>query len=601
DGELHHHHHPHQQHHRSPGSSDQKDLQPLVEEDKEEGKDEGGGGGGAEDPDNTTETSEREERTSRRMLSRDSSQDYTDSTGVSLHDFLVNTLTNNPRDRITLLKLEQDLLDFISNNESQKRKFPPMTSYHRMLLHRVAAYFGMDHNVDPSGKAVVVNKTAGTRVPDQKFCDHILDEGPVDRGFQKRYILNRDHRGGPPPPPSWGGGEAGGLRGRAAGPGVVRGDSSASSRSPGRHSETGSESSGSVGSSSCSLPRPPLLALAPPPPRAPQSAGASHRQGNARGPKADPTEGPPLASFYVLPLETAAGMMPGGVLVNVHTGQPILGPDGCVTVHSAAPPPNAGRRQPPPVQPVHVVAQQPPANHHHGQADDALGAHFGHMTLGGGGSVNSCHCASTHYAHPTNQQQPYGVPPSTALTAYSCPPTQSLHAQHQGVYPPAPAPGMLVMQLPGPPQPYHPPPQLGIPPDSDAQSSVRPGSRTSTPALSALLGHPGAIQGPHTAPPTMPFLAHLHHLKHHQHQQQHRLPTAFCPAGQGEACCPLVATPLHCKPLLRPHLLHHHHHHHTARVVTDHQIVPVLPPSPGGPWGPGRGRPERFSSPPTSA
>ena len=47
---------------------------------------------------------------------------------------------------------------------TQRRKFPPMTSYHRMLLHRVAAYFGMDHNVDPSGKSVVINKTTNTRM-----------------------------------------------------------------------------------------------------------------------------------------------------------------------------------------------------------------------------------------------------------------------------------------------------------------------------------------------------------------------------------------------------------------------------------------------------
>lgn len=51
-----------------------------------------------------------------------------------------------------------------SPSRSQKRKFPPMTPYHRMLLHRVAAYFGMDHNVDPSGKSVVINKTTNTRM-----------------------------------------------------------------------------------------------------------------------------------------------------------------------------------------------------------------------------------------------------------------------------------------------------------------------------------------------------------------------------------------------------------------------------------------------------
>uniref|UniRef100_A0A672FDN1 R3H domain containing 1 n=1 Tax=Salarias fasciatus TaxID=181472 RepID=A0A672FDN1_SALFA len=126
---------------------------------------------------------------SRKPLSRDSSQDYTDSTGIDLHEFLVNTLKGNPRDRVLLLKLEQDILDFISNNDSQRRRFPPMTSYHRMLLHRVAAYFGMEHNVDPSGKAVVINKTSSTRIPDQKFSDHVQDDS------QQRYILKRDDSG----------------------------------------------------------------------------------------------------------------------------------------------------------------------------------------------------------------------------------------------------------------------------------------------------------------------------------------------------------------------------------------------------------------------
>ncbi|KAK9968957.1 hypothetical protein ABG768_027174 [Culter alburnus] len=131
------------------------------------------------------------EKMPHKMLSRDSSQEYTDSTGIDLHEFLVNTLKNNPRDRMMLLKLEQDILDFISNNESQRRRFPPMTSYHRMLLHRVAAYFGLDHNVDQTGKCVIINKTSNTRIPDQKFSEHIKDDKTDD--FQKRYILKRDN------------------------------------------------------------------------------------------------------------------------------------------------------------------------------------------------------------------------------------------------------------------------------------------------------------------------------------------------------------------------------------------------------------------------
>uniref|UniRef100_A0A669PCV3 R3H domain containing 1 n=1 Tax=Phasianus colchicus TaxID=9054 RepID=A0A669PCV3_PHACC len=118
-----------------------------------------------------TEKEKSSDKLHRKMLSRDSSQEYTDSTGIDLHEFLVNTLKNNPR--------------------APRKKFPPMTSYHRMLLHRVAAYFGLEHNVDQSGKSVIVNKTSNTRIPDQKFCEHIKDEKSDD--FQKRYILKRDN------------------------------------------------------------------------------------------------------------------------------------------------------------------------------------------------------------------------------------------------------------------------------------------------------------------------------------------------------------------------------------------------------------------------
>ncbi|KAG7331468.1 hypothetical protein KOW79_005437 [Hemibagrus wyckioides] len=144
-----------------------------------------------DDRERSADKLEKLESMQRKMLSRDSSQEYTDSTGIDLHEFLVNTLKNNPRDRMMLLKLEQDILDFISNNESQRRKFPPMTSYHRMLLHRVAAYFGLDHNVDQTGKCVIINKTSNTRIPDQKFSEHIKDDKTDD--FQKRYILKRDN------------------------------------------------------------------------------------------------------------------------------------------------------------------------------------------------------------------------------------------------------------------------------------------------------------------------------------------------------------------------------------------------------------------------
>jgi len=80
-------------------------------------------------------------------------------------------------------------LVFLSSNHY--KKFPQMSSYQRMLVHRVAAYFGLDHNVDQTGKSVIINKTSNTRIPEQRFCEHLKDEKGEES--QKRFILKRDN------------------------------------------------------------------------------------------------------------------------------------------------------------------------------------------------------------------------------------------------------------------------------------------------------------------------------------------------------------------------------------------------------------------------
>uniref|UniRef100_A0ABM5GQJ7 cAMP-regulated phosphoprotein 21 isoform X3 n=1 Tax=Pogona vitticeps TaxID=103695 RepID=A0ABM5GQJ7_9SAUR len=141
--------------------------------------------------DKNREKDKNNEKPKIRMLSKDCSQEYTDSTGIDLHEFLVNTLKNNPRDRMILLKMEQEIIDFISDNCNHYKKFPQMSSYQRMLVHRVAAYFGMDHNVDQTGKSVIINKTSNMRIPEQRFSEHLKDEKGEDS--QKRFILKRDN------------------------------------------------------------------------------------------------------------------------------------------------------------------------------------------------------------------------------------------------------------------------------------------------------------------------------------------------------------------------------------------------------------------------
>ncbi|NXA26903.1 R3HD1 protein, partial [Ibidorhyncha struthersii] len=434
-----------------------------------------------------TEEEKSSDKLSRKMLSRDSSQEYTDSTGIDLHEFLVNTLKNNPRDRMMLLKLEQEILDFIGNNEAPRKKFPPMTSYHRMLLHRVAAYFGLEHNVDQSGKAVIVNKTSNTRIPDQKFCEHIKDEKSDD--FQKRYILKRDnssldkddnqmrirlkddrrsksieereeeyqrarerifaqdslcsqenyftdkriqeeetnstqqrrqilrinketsgrsansHQSSTEnelkycEPRPWSSTDsdssirnlkpavtkASSFSGISV---LTRGDSSGSSKSTGRLSKTGSESSSSVGSSTGSLSHTqqplPVPALSQPSHGTPavyptvSTSNSLSFDGGISGQVA-----PTSTSFFLLPLE-AAGIPPGSILINPQTGQPFLNPDGTPVVYNPPMSQQPVRTQvpgPPQQPPLPAPPQQQPAANHILSQQDNLGSQFSHMSL----------------------------------------------------------------------------------------------------------------------------------------------------------------------------------------------------------------------------
>uniref|UniRef100_A0A8B9KAP2 R3H domain containing 1 n=1 Tax=Astyanax mexicanus TaxID=7994 RepID=A0A8B9KAP2_ASTMX len=546
------------------------------------------------------------EKMPRKMLSRDSSQEYTDSTGIDLHEFLVNTLKNNPRDRMMLLKLEQDILDFISNNESQRRKFPPMTSYHRMLLHRVAAYFGLDHNVDQTGKCVIINKTSNTRIPDQKFSEHIKDDKTDD--FQKRYILKRDNssidkddnmmrmrlkedrrsksieereeeyqrardrifadgldafpldkriqeddacnstqqrrqifrlkdgRSGNSrqsssenepkysEPRPWSSTDsdssnrnlkpamtkASSFSGISV---LIRGDSSSSSKSVGRLSKTGSDSSSSVGSSTGSLsrsqpPPPPAPALTQPAHAAPlaypavsTSSSVSYEGGRS---------GPPVttanASYYLLPLE-AAGIPPGSILVNSHTGQPFMNPDGSAVVYNPTVAPQAPRSQqplPPPPPPP-----PPPGPHQHQSSNHVIPQPLWPVQPS---------AQPVQYSTVSYPPQLLSVSPNQQYTVQDNLSAQFSHMSlvrqpsgegrdaHTAMYP-----SSVVLQAPPPPPPPPPQQQAGYMVPSPGQSIPAPAYST---------------QGP--APVNQPVMQQQGYMQ----QPMQQMPACYCAPGQ---------------------------------------------------------------------
>ncbi|NXE92229.1 ARP21 protein, partial [Menura novaehollandiae] len=372
------------------------------------------------------------EKSKIRMLSKDCSQEYTDSTGIDLHEFLINTLKNNPRDRMILLKMEQEIIDFISDNNNHYKKFPQMSSYQRMLVHRVAAYFGMDHNVDQTGKSVIINKTSNTRIPEQRFSEHLKDEKGEES--QKRFILKRDNssidkednqsvcsqenlfvensrlledssicndthkkrqlfRGNRDSIGKTSGSRQSSTENelkwtdhqrpwsstdsdssnRNLKPAITktasfggitvltRGDSSSSNRSTGKLSKTGSESSSSAGSSgSLSRIHQPLQSASLVPGVTASSSGSLSYPENGMSGQVAPSN----TSYIILPLE-AAGIPPGSILLNPHTGQPFVNPDGTPAIYN---PPSGqqamrsqmvgqSQQQPSPQQPQQV--QQP--------------------------------------------------------------------------------------------------------------------------------------------------------------------------------------------------------------------------------------------------
>ncbi|XP_076456001.1 uncharacterized protein LOC143290449 isoform X2 [Babylonia areolata] len=130
--------------------------------------------------------------TSNCSLSRESSMEkisniYKDSSGVDLEEFIKKTLVKSKKDKQMLLNLEKDFKIFVESQD-QHYQLAEMCSYDRMICHRVAAFYGMDHNIDKSGKCVIVSKTKFTRIPTFSCEEYIRTAEPDDNGSEKKQM-----------------------------------------------------------------------------------------------------------------------------------------------------------------------------------------------------------------------------------------------------------------------------------------------------------------------------------------------------------------------------------------------------------------------------
>ncbi|XP_039653352.1 R3H domain-containing protein 2 isoform X12 [Perca fluviatilis] len=441
------------------------------------------------------EEKEKKDKAPRKMLSRDSSQEYTDSTGIDVHEFLVNTLKNNPRDRMMLLKLEQDILEFINDDNNQYKKFPQMTSYHRMLLHRVAAYFGMDHNVDQTGKAVIINKTGNTRIPEQRFSEHIKDERNMD--FQKKFILKRDDASMDKDDnqirvPLQDGRRSKSIEEREEEYQRVRDRIFArevsfflqSSQNGYINDSRGNRESSSRASSSRQSSTDSDMKCLEPRPWSSTDSDSSNR--TLRPPV---TKASSFSGISILTRGDSLGSNKGsqGSCKGSRSGLPLVSPDVC-------PPPAASQssrsllpcpsQQPQPQVPPQTALlptpqQHPMGNHMIAQGEE-LAPQFSQMTLSRQGSSENPEPPPMYQAPPTVLSQ--HPPPQTgyimATTGQPMPPPSGYQpaAGHPHPPPPPPPPSQPVMQAPPPPQGYMQPP----PPQQIQVSYYPPGQYPSS-------------------------------------------------------------------------------------------------------------------------
>ncbi|KAL0709209.1 hypothetical protein Bca4012_016187 [Brassica carinata] len=122
--------------------------------------------------------------------------------------FLVEAL-QNPRHRLTILRMELDIQKFFQSPEQQQYEFPPYpTSYLRLAAHRVAHHYGLFTTaldgaaLDGSGNRILVSKTAESRypyvclseIPVKQQPDEVNGRRPQGQGF-KLAIKARPNRG----------------------------------------------------------------------------------------------------------------------------------------------------------------------------------------------------------------------------------------------------------------------------------------------------------------------------------------------------------------------------------------------------------------------
>ncbi|KAL2227680.1 UNVERIFIED_CONTAM: cAMP-regulated phosphoprotein 21 [Sesamum indicum] len=125
-------------------------------------------------------------------------------------DDLVNTVDQflrdalqNPRERLSVLRMEQDVEKFIRDPTREQMEFQQLpTSYLRLAAHRVAQHYSLesmvlfDNNLpEGSSSRIIVRKTSNIRLPSVRLADVPVNLPTEDSGAIKVAIKQRPQKG----------------------------------------------------------------------------------------------------------------------------------------------------------------------------------------------------------------------------------------------------------------------------------------------------------------------------------------------------------------------------------------------------------------------
>ncbi|XP_022983817.1 uncharacterized protein LOC111482320 [Cucurbita maxima] len=108
--------------------------------------------------------------------------------------FLVEAL-QNPRHRLTILRMELDIQKFLHNPDQQLFEFQHFpTSYLRLAAHRVAQHYGLqtmvqDSGIDGFGNRILVRKTVENRLPSVRLSEIPAKQLDNEKNEQVKFVI----------------------------------------------------------------------------------------------------------------------------------------------------------------------------------------------------------------------------------------------------------------------------------------------------------------------------------------------------------------------------------------------------------------------------